>query len=355
MMSDAPPSILPNATPASLAAAFAALQEARPGLRARDAASELRTTEAALLASGALGPVTALRPDWKALLAALPSLGRVMALTRNEHAVHECKGVYHPPQGNDRVLLVLGPDIDLRLFPGDWAHAYALRGERPSLQIFARDGSAVHKVHATGETDLAAWDAAVARLAGPGKAPPTAPAQPEAKAEQPVDGAALRADWLALRDTHEFFGLLRRHGASRRQAFRLAGEDLALRLPSSAGAEILRRAASSGMSIMVFVGNAHAIQIHTGPVRRVVESHGRFNILDPDFNLHLRESGVAEAWRVVKPTDDGPVTSVELLDAGGGTIAMLFGARKPGQPEQAEWRALVGTLVGTVAGEMAVP
>nr|WP_249120770.1 ChuX/HutX family heme-like substrate-binding protein [Plastoroseomonas hellenica] len=96
---------------------------------------------------------------------------------------------------------------------------------------------------------------------------------------------------------------------------------------------------------MVFVGNRNAIQIHTGPVARLVDIPGWFNVLDPDFNLHLREAGVAAAWRVVKPTEDGAVTSIELLDAGGEVVAMLFGARKPGQPELPEWRAIAASIV----------
>ncbi|MBR0647600.1 hypothetical protein GXW73_32525 [Roseomonas hellenica] len=56
--------------------------------RARDAAERLGTTEAALVASGALGAATPLRPDWGTLIGAMPAAGRIMALTRNEHAVH---------------------------------------------------------------------------------------------------------------------------------------------------------------------------------------------------------------------------------------------------------------------------
>ncbi len=41
---------------------------------------------------------------------------------------------------------------------------------------------------------------------------------------------------------------------------------------------------------------------------------------------------------------DGVVTSVELLDAAGETIALFFGERKPGKPEREDWRALVAQL-----------
>ena len=44
-------------------------------------------------------------------------------------------------------------------------------------------------------------------------------------------------------------------------------------------------------------------------------------------------------------TVDGLVTSLELFDAEGDTIAMFFGERKPGKPELCEWRALIENLL----------
>jgi putative hemin transport protein len=41
---------------------------------------------------------------------------------------------------------------------------------------------------------------------------------------------------------------------------------------------------------------------------------------------------------------DGVVTSVELFDDRGDNIAMLFGERKPGIPEDLRWRALAEAL-----------
>ncbi len=95
---------------------------------------------------------------------------------------------------------------------------------------------------------------------------------------------------------------------------------------------------------MVFVGNAGMIQIHSGPVKKIAVMGPWLNVLDEGFNLHLRTDHVASAWVVGKPTSDGLVTSLELFDAKGETIAMLFGERKPGQPELLTWRALVDTV-----------
>lgn len=332
---------------ATLLERFQALRDSTTGmLRARDAAQKLGVTEGALVACGATGAATPLRTDWAALIGALPAAGRVMALTRNEHCVHERHGAYIDVSSGPGHILVLGPDIDLRLFPGSWAHAYALGGERPSIQIFDRSGEAVHKVFATEHTDRAGWDRIVRDFtAETAAAPPEAPGVTKAKVEGEVDGAALRTDWLALRDTHDFFPMLRKHKATRRQAFSLAGSDLAMPLAPDAGIAAIREAAAQDVPIMVFVGNPGAIQIHTGPVKKLVDVPGWFNVLDPDFNLHLREAGVASAWRIVKPTEDGDVTSIELLDAAGEVIAMLFGERKPGKPELDSWRAIASHVV----------
>lgn len=327
---------------------YEALRHENRHLRARDAAQRLGTTEAALVAAGATGQATPLRPDWTALFTAMPDLGHVMALTRNEHAVHERHGSYLEVSSGPGHILVLGPDIDLRLFPGRWRHAYALGGDRPSLQIFDRDGEAVHKIFAVaGKTDKAAWNALVRDFTiTDAAAPPELAAEPEAPLpETPVNAAVMRADWLALRDTHDFVKLLRTHKASRRQALALAGDELALPLDPAAAAATLTLAAERDVPVMIFVGNRSAIQIHTGPVKRLMPSPGGwFNVLDPDFNLHLRETGIAAAWRVVKPTEDGAVTSIELLDEAGGVMAQLFGARKPGKPELDGWRQIASEV-----------
>ncbi|WP_309424647.1 ChuX/HutX family heme-like substrate-binding protein, partial [Escherichia coli] len=49
-------------------------------------------------------------------------------------------------------------------------------------------------------------------------------------------------------------------------------------------------------------------------------------MLDPEFNLHLKTTGIAELWRVRKPSTDGIVTSWEAFDADGELIVQLFGA-----------------------------
>jgi len=370
-------------TPALAAVGSARHAALRDGYRAaraagarrhRDIAASLEVGEGVLIAAHAgAGPqgdggaalvATRLRPEWPALVAALPALGTVMALTRNASCVHEKTGRYEQVGGGGAVGLVLGPDIDLRVFYRVWAHGFAVHetyadGDRPpqrSLQFFDAAGTALHKVFAGPGTDEAAWQALVERFRAADQQPGIAVApvdrRPADRPDAEVDVAAFRDDWAALRDTHEFFGLLKRHALGRVQALRLADPRYVQPVepgPGGAVRELLETAAASALPIMVFVGNPGMIQIHTGPVKRVQVLGPWLNVLDPGFNLHLREDHVASAWVVRKPTIDGLVTSLELFDAEGETIAMLFGERKPGRPELADWRRLVGRLVGDPA------
>src|SRR5690606_40677369 len=88
-----------------------------------------------------------------------------MALTRNEQVVHERKGTYLNPtlKGESPVGLFVGEDIDLRIFFHNWTFAFAViepvKDEwRRSLQFFANDGSAIHKIYLTPSSDAEAFD-----------------------------------------------------------------------------------------------------------------------------------------------------------------------------------------------------
>ncbi len=344
----------------SLKERWAELLNAEPKTRIRNAAQALGVSEAELLATRTGDGVVRLRPEHRAILAEIGPLGRVMALTRNDDAVHERKGTYLGAAINPGpVGLYVGDDIDLRIFWAPWAYAFAVtepgkEGPRRSLQFFGSDGEAVHKIYLIAESDEAAYDALVAKYRADDQHAPveTAP-WPPAPAERPdseVDIAAFHQEWLALKDTHDFYGMLRKHGVSRTQALRLAPEgNYAVRVANSTCREIMVKAAATGMPIMVFVGNKGMIQIHTGPVAKLVDVPGWFNVLDPDFNLHLREEAITESWVVRKPTKDGIVTAVECYDAKGELLVQLFGKRKPGIPEMPEWQALVAGVEAALA------
>lgn len=336
----------PRPEPDELARAWRALRAEEPKLRIRDAAARLGVPEAALRASECGEGTTRLCDDWKSILCRVPLLGEVMALTRNESAVHEKVGEYRKPSFTGGHGLVLAGAIDLRLFLGRWAHGFAVEEQgRTSLHFFDAYGDAVHKIYAREHSDAAELRKLVEMFRDDDQRPSVAlqrrPPPEEPRPDAAIDGAALRTSWLGMRDTHEFFGLLRKHGATRSQAMRLAPEGHARRVGRAAMELLLGRAAATGVPIMIFVGNPGCIQIHTGPVARIVPMGPWINVLDPGFNLHLRQDKIDQAWVVRKPTEDGVVSSLELFDAAGDTVALVFGERKGGRAELSGWRALL--------------
>lgn len=330
----------------SLRALHAQLLEQEPKLRIRDRARRLGVTEAELVFADCGVVSTALAGTAQEIFGALGALGRVMALSRNDWAVHERHGAYQDIQVDAPVGIVLGPDIDLRMFFHCWKYSCAvIENGRHSLQFFDKAGEAVHKIYRTEQTDAAAWDALVARFAAAQKPAVAIEAiNVPAVADSPADAAALRAHWLALQDTHDFFLMLRQFQVSRLGALRAAGEDLAQSVEADAVEKMLTQAAATELPIMCFVANRGIVQIHTGPVRKLLRTGPWFNVLDESFNLHLNTQAVASSWVVSKPTSDGWVTSLELYTASGELIVQFFGARKPGKPELTEWRELLLSL-----------
>ncbi|KAG1391509.1 hypothetical protein G6F59_014874 [Rhizopus arrhizus] len=146
------------------------LAASQPGLRARNLAQARGGCDAAGGAGGGGGvTATALHGTPQAIFRELGTLGEVMALTRNDWCVHERHGEYLDIQADGPVGLVLGPDIDLRVFFTAWKSAWAVQQDgRHSLQFFDGAGVAVHKVYRTDATDAAAYDALVANSRGRG-------------------------------------------------------------------------------------------------------------------------------------------------------------------------------------------
>lgn len=327
-----------------------ALVASEPRLRIRDRAARLGVTEAELVAAEcglAATPLTSTdRTPMQAIFRELDTLGNVMALSRNEWCVHERHGRYEDIQADAPVGIVLGPDIDLRMFFQSWRYCYAVvENERRSLQFFDASGNAVHKVYITEASDAAAYDALVAKYAAPRQPlPAIEPVRVTLEKAAPDDAAELRAAWLAMTDTHDFFTMLRKFGVARVGALRAVGPDLAQEVGVEAVENMLQQAAASGLSIMCFVANRGIVQIHTGPVQNLQRTGPWYNVLDPQFNLHLNTTAIASSWIVNKPTVDGWVTSLELFAESGDMIVQFFGARKPGKPELPEWRALLSGM-----------
>lgn len=344
--------------PGNLKEAWARLRAERPNLRIRDAALVLGVSEAQLLATQTGETVTRLEPKCPEILQELHRLGRVMALTRNNEIVHERKGEYKNVEvieGHGKMGLAVNEDIDLRIFFANWHFAFAVTSESPrgtlySFQFFDIDGSAVHKVFLQNDLHLEAYRDLVEKYKSEDQRQTVEvqpkPAKKAVKPDAEIDVEGFRAAWAELKDTHDFFPLLGKFGVGREQALRLADQEMAQEVDAKSFRFVLEQASKRKLPIMVFVGNAGIIQIHTGEVENVLDARGWFNVMDENFNLHIDQEKIARAYVVKKPTVDGTVTSLEIFNEQGENVALFFGKRKPGIPEMEEWRKLIVQLTG---------
>lgn len=337
---------------AELAERWTILKNENPGLRIRNAAEMLGVTEMDLICLSRGSNVTQLQPQFKEILLKIESLGKVMALSRNNQVVHERKGVYlNPGLNNPHVGLFVGEDIDLRIFFESWGFAFAvIEGEddkpRKSLQFFAKNGQAIHKIYLTSSSNAEAFDQIVSEFAIENQdefytlRDTTAP-----ESELPdsdIDVLAFQNEWKSLLDSHDFYPLLKKYQLTRTQALRLAPSAFyANQKDNGILRRILNKVSEAGIEIMVFVGNQGIIQIHTGPAKKIVDFGEWLNVLDPDFNLHVKEPDIHSSWIVRKPTKDGIVTALECFNKEGEQIIQLFGKRKPGLPELESWRDII--------------
>jgi len=340
----------------------AAIKEARRSnlkMRDRDLATQLGISEAQYLEAFVGDYVERIEPDIDTFFAMLTEAGVVMALSRNDYAVHEKTGIYEKYSSGKHASIVLGKDIDLRIFPKHWRHAYHVTkpmddgSALQSFQFFDSRGHAVHKVFARDATDMQQWNKIRERLQKSTAGPAFKPAVSGKTSEQPTHDAivALRETWASMEDTHQFQSMLRKTNISRHDAIRLVGEDYAIRLSVDAADLLFERLSAQEVSIMAFVRNPGILQIHSGPVRNIKQMGPWLNVLDSGFHLHLRKDHFKAIWLVRKPTSNGDIRSIEIFDENDEQVILINGDRRGGDVSDsvAQWDALVQALPRTTA------
>lgn len=339
----------------SLKQAWDSLKVSEPALRIRDAAAKLGVSEAELLATGMGENVIRLTENFDEQLTEFPKLGRVMSLTRSEGCVLEHKGPFQKidmmQAGPHKIATVIGP-IEQRVFFAGWKFGFAVTTETPrgtmkSLQYFDKEGQAVMKVYLQEKSNEEAYAELVAKYTAAEQSAQLeleAFPKPEYTSKEDLDFAAFTQDWENMKDTHDFFGMLRKYKLNRLDAVKWIDEKWAYEVDRLSARKIVEVAAETKLPIMIFAGNKGNIQIHQGKIQTVRQMGDWLNILDPDFNMHLNENTVDKAFVVHKNTEDGLVSAVELFDKEGEMVAQFFGLRKPGLPQKAEWKTLVDSL-----------
>ncbi|MBU2937769.1 MULTISPECIES: hemin-degrading factor [Pacificibacter] len=325
-------------------------------MRDRDLAQSLGISEAQLVAAfvgqhdGQSVTRIAHLPD--EVMPMITSLGEVMALTRNESCVHERVGTFEKYSSGQHASMVLGSDIDTRIFPKHWSFGFAVetqteKGLRKSLQFFDASGDALQKIYMRETSNHDAWAPLVAAL----KLDDTSDSL-EVAPRKPVEGAQGSADkrdalleaWATMTDTHQFNRITRNLGMNRLGAYRLvSGEKWVRPVAKDSSAAFLNAVSEARQKVILFVGNLGNIQIHWGTLDTIKPMGPWLNVLDPKFNLHLRDDHVAEAYVVEKPTKRGPALSFEAFDAAGNLIFQCFG-QKTEEGDAARWANILASL-----------
>ncbi|PHV33177.1 hemin-degrading factor [Janthinobacterium sp. BJB312] len=366
--------LIANATaaPATLAERWSTLRTEQPKLQIRDAARALGVSEAQLLATNIGKGVTRLQADGnqpREIMRAALDLGVVQAITRNENGVIETTGVASKfkqagdkseqadakdPETQARQRNIaggyLGGQIDLRFHFENWKYAFAVeqagRDGKPtrSLQFFDANGTAVHKIYLRNEPGVAVYDKLVATFRLPQQSAelnvlamaPKAAEKPDAE----IDVKEFQLAWKDMTDVHQFAQIMREFHLTREQALRLAPAGVVERVTPQALRTLLENAAKDKVAIMVFLGNEGLTQIYSGKIEKTMAAGGFFNVLDPDFNLHIRDTALRSGWVVKR----GGVTSVEFFDNDGTQVVSFFGVRERGKPQPQSWVDLADSL-----------
>lgn len=322
-----------------------------PGLS--EAAATLGCSEAELLGSACGQGVVRLQGAWPELLAAMPSLGRVLCLTRNPVISHERVGTFENIGFYGDIGVVLGPEIDLRLFMERWHCGYAVVGDLPpavgrGFFFCDSDGTLVLSVILQPGSEESAFLSLTSRFLHPDQCSGEVvwPLPPRTELpDSEIDADGFREAWKNLEDTSYFADLLKKFNLRREQALRLAPPGYARTVDFDCIEFLLDTLCVLGLSAMFFVRSPGCLQIHTGPIGNLrSEKTGSVRVDGQDFRLALHLPLVASAWVVRKPTLDGIITSLELFDGQGQNIALFFGKRGYGQPERSEWRRLLASL-----------
>lgn len=339
----------------TLKESWESLKTNNPKLRIRDAARQLNASEAELIATELGQNVIRLSEDFIDQVKKFPKLGKVMALTRSEGCVLEHKGRFQKIEIHGacphQIATVIGP-IEQRVFFSAWKYGFAVRNESPrgplfSLQYFDGQGDAIMKVYIQEESDEAFANQLIEEHIHPDQAAipkPIAYEVPKYTGREDLDFEGFTSDWENMKDTHDFFGMLRKYKLNRLNAVEWIDEKWAYPVDQLSARKVVNSAAESALPIMIFAGNRGNIQIHQGKVKHIKQLGDWLNVMDPDFNMHLNEQVIEKAFVVHKNTADGLVSALELFDLKGEMVAQFFGLRKPGIPQNPAWKNLLESL-----------
>jgi putative hemin transport protein len=294
------------------------LREDDPFVSIPDAANRLEVVEAELVASLCGTGVLRLDRAFGDFVRALPGLGRVRAITRNAHAAIETRGTYPDPAAG---CAGAAGAIGARFFLEQWRHGYAVddetTGERAS-GVFFYDGrgKAVHELHVEPDTDRRKLAQLLDLFA--------------CFDQSPGDEFVFASPHLLVPRCDLAAWL--RHAEEARP------------IGVAAVSEVLQMARCEALPVSIAVHSPGVVQRFSGLLHDVAHVDGRVLLEAAWIRAWVALRGVVEAWVVCSPSLDGPVMSIELIDADSRVVFSVSGARWPGMPEPSLWREILARI-----------
>ena len=239
------------------------LKAENPHLRIRNAADQLGVSEMELLATQIGASVIRLKPEISSILGHINTLGDVMALTRNDACVHEKTGNYGPINIIDSTHVAFNTEnVQLVINLSQWAKVFVVQepaGDmvRKSIQFFSQQGEALHKIYLRPTSDEAAFETLIATF--------------KANNQEPTEEVTDRS-------------IPAKEQANIPEATIEDNEIIV---------KVLEQMVETKLPLEVIVKNQGLQQTHQGRIRKLMWHHTWYNIMDPNFNMHLAMDQVA--------------------------------------------------------------
>jgi putative hemin transport protein len=330
---------------------WAEVRRREPKLGQREVAARLGVPEAELVAAHTGTNAVRLGTDWEGILRRLPAIGPATALTRSTHAVIEQQGTYADVRVEGGIARVDGGVLHLRALLSRWHVGFAVTWETPrgfqrSLQFFDADGVAIHKVLLSASSSDEEFDAlADAFESANQEATEELPnSGMRTVSHEPLDATSVRAAWETLGRALDLQGWLDGMGVPRTQAFEVLDSRLAERVSRVSYRTVLREAACCSLPLEILVPNHAVAQSHQGRMDAVTEVDSWFNVLDPEFKLHLEARGIASVWIVRGLNRSGVGHHLELHDGDGSLAAGIFLHEAAQARDARRWQELLSGL-----------
>jgi putative hemin transport protein len=168
------------------------------------------------------------------------------------------------------------------------------------------------------------------------------------RSDDDVDVAALRKAWLAMKGPNDFDALLARFQITELQALRLAGSELAYRLPVAMVENVLGACVDYGLPITVEMKDGRKRRAQTGRLLRVDRSGASLTLTGAKSFMEIRDDLADSAWIVRRPIAKGVMTRVELYTAAGVQLATICGATE--ESARVAWAILISAFSDGAAG-----